>query len=112
MNNNNTANALSVAPQVIRHTDTYTLTVDGTDYTVTVASITGANRTDVFTSVDFTFMGGVGSITFPSVFAATGGYSRETLVTEYPIARDTLAGIIAGAIAYDNASAREWDSTH
>jgi hypothetical protein len=111
MNNNNMANAQRVAPQVIRHTDTYTLTVDGTDYTVTVASITG-DFPAVFTSVDFTFMGGVGSITFPSVFAATGGYSRETLVTEYPIARDTLAGIIAGAIAYDNASAREWDSTH
>ncbi len=108
---NKTVNALSVATPVRQYIDTYVLSVNGTDYTVTCVTNTG-DRRSVFTSVTFTENGAVGTIEFPPVFAVTGGYDRETLITEYAIRREELAGLIAGAIAYDRAYTAEWDSTH
>ena len=109
---NKTVNAERVAPPVLRYTDTYTLSVNGTDYTVTCITAIADNRRNVFTSVTFTVLGSVGTIEFPPVFAVTGGYDRETLITEYAISREELAGLIAGAIAYDSAYTAQWDSTH
>ena len=105
-----TVNAESVA--TIKNTDTYELWVNEMLYIVTsIGAIAGPNYA-VFTSVHFTWLGSVGEITFAKEFAITGGRPRETLITDNPIPRDTLAGLIAGSIAFDDARDVEYDRTH
>jgi hypothetical protein len=110
---NDTVNASRVAPPVLVHSnDTYELEVNEMLYTVTTVRTAVGSDSTVFTSVSFTVLGSVGYITFSEQLAVTGGHNRETLVTEYPIARHTLAGLIAGSIAFDYATAVEYDRTH
>jgi hypothetical protein len=111
MNNNNTVNAPSVAPQVIRYSSTDTVTVNGTDYTIT-ETYTGGKSPVYATRIEFIENGVTATLTIPAVFAVAPGYPVDTVYTPAGIPAYELAGIIAGAIAYADASHREWERTH
>jgi hypothetical protein len=95
--NNNTVNAPSVA---LRYTNEYTLTVNGTEYSVT------ATRTPygaILTTVIDTTTGD--TVAFP-VLRETGDTvdTHPHLATPIEVQDYHLIGLIAGAVAYANAT--------
>ncbi len=109
--NEKMVNAQSVAPEVIRYSSTEVITVNGTDYTIT-ETYTGGKSPVYATRIEFIENGVTATLTIPAVFAVAPGYPVDTVYTPAGIPAYELAGIIAGAIAYADASHREWERTH
>ncbi len=106
-------NAESVAPPVLRYTNTDTLRVDGTKYRViethnSTSSVWFYRITESETDEPVYFANLLGVFGYRSEITLIG----DAIVSPRGISNDILAGLIAGAIAYDRASSLEWESTH
>ena len=102
-------NAESVAPPVSQYTTESTITVDGNEYRVTTVQNTGLNPV-WFIYVHYAngervkFSGLFRQFGFGAKLSALG----EGIVSPTNFDKPTLAGLIAGAIAYDNAEYAEY----
>ena len=111
---NDTVNASRVALPVLRYTNTDTLKVDGTKYRVIETHNTGDSPVWFYRITESETDE---PVYFAHLFRVFGYGSEITLIGDAiasprGISNDILAGLIAGAIAYDRASSLEWESTH
>ena len=102
-------NAQSVAPPVLQYTTESTITVDGNEYRVTTVQNTGLNPVWF---IYVTYANG-DRVKFSGLFRQFGFGAKLTILGDAIVSptnfdKPTLAGLIAAAIAYDNAEYAEY----
>ena len=102
-------NAESVAPPVSQYTTESTITVDGYEYHIKTVENTGLNPVWF---IYVTYANG-DRVKFSGLFRQFGFGAKLTVISDAIVSptnfdKPTLAGLIAGAIAYDNAEYAEY----